>query len=347
MIERVEGLQPELAGEALAEFHILEERKIRAPETRPANRARTLGRFRRLRSRGRGERRRVEPTAEGVRSVGIGIANLVWAATQRRSARQASGTRGIHAGGPRCAKTLSVAEHRCQRQTGLEGLDAGNLPPAKQVPDDPPLASHPGKVPNKIGRKVVAAVGDGGSVVAPQISGYLRQGGAAGASVGGIGGQAMRPRVGDVDHRISREALLKLRLQRVVVRGEEIREEQPRPIPRIGTQNVELVRVRRSVNGSGDDYMVRRARSGTRRARRRGGAIQVGIDGCLIEILEAGQVNAIASVIADINQPSAAELTLHIQAPLLGVGRLVVDGHARLNGERRRCRHRRGSPCRV
>ena len=68
-------------------------------------------------------------------------------------------------------------------------------------------------------------------------------------------------------------------------------------------------------------------------ARRGCGAIQIGAHGRLIEVFETWQVNAVRTVVADIEEHGVRQLPLDVQAPLLRVGRLVVDGHSGLNGK--------------
>src|SRR5882724_11722131 len=74
--------------------------------------------------------------------------------------------------------------------------------------------ARPRNFPNEVGGKNIAAVGDCRAIVAAKITGDLGKRRATGAAVGGIGGQAVRPGIGNVDHGVAGEALLQLRLQR-------------------------------------------------------------------------------------------------------------------------------------
>src|SRR5260370_4141270 len=44
-------------------------------------------------------------------------------------------------------------------------------------------------------------------------------------------------------------------------------------------------------------------------------------------------MNAVAAIVADVGKQSGGKLTLNVKAPLLGVRRLIVDRHSRLDGK--------------
>src|SRR5882762_10324194 len=207
--------------------------------------------------------------------------------------------------------------------------------------------ARPRNFPNEVGGKNVTAVGDCRAIVAAKIAGDLGKRRATGAAVGGIGGQAVRPGIGNVDHGVAGETLLQLRLQRVVVCGEEIDEEKAGAVADVRPQHRQLVGVGRAVDGPGDDDLVRGCWSRARSARSCRGAIQIGCDRGLVEILETGKMDAVASVIADVGQPGCAELMLNVETPLLGVRGFVVDRHARLDGERGGGSQSSGGACRI
>src|SRR5207248_3173073 len=125
-----------LAGEPFVEFNILEERQVGSPEARAAHGTWTARANGGLRGIGISEGAYVEPSAEGVRRAGVGIANEIRAAANRRSTKETTG-----------------------------------------------------------------------------------------AAVGWVGCEPVRPRVRNTDEGITREALLHLRLERVIVRREEVHEE--------------------------------------------------------------------------------------------------------------------------
>src|SRR5260370_33172855 len=45
------------------------------------------------------------------------------------------------------------------------------------------------------------------------------------------------------------------------------------------------------------------------------------------------KMNAVGAIIADVGKQSGGKLTLNVKAPLLGVRRLIVDRHSRLDGK--------------
>ena len=77
VVEGVECFETELSVETLCEFYVFEQRKVRATETWATNGAGSFGGFGRLRCAGCSEGRRIEPTAEGMRSAGVGITDLI------------------------------------------------------------------------------------------------------------------------------------------------------------------------------------------------------------------------------------------------------------------------------
>src|SRR5882762_3366001 len=117
----------------------------------------------------------------------------------------------------------------------------------------------------------------------------------------------------------------------MIVRSEKIREEETWAVASIRAQDGELVRRRRVVDRRWDDDFICRTR--TSRAGSGCGAIQIGRHGGLIQVFKTGQVNAVRTVIADVEEHGIRKLPLHIEAPLLRIRRLVVDGHSGLNGE--------------
>ena len=151
------------------------------------------------------------------------------------------------------------------------------------MPCESLLASHPWKFPNEVRRKNVAPVGNRGPIVTTKVGGDLRNVGATSTAVGWIGGQAVRPRVGNVDERIARKALLLLRLERVIVGSEEVNKEQARAVSSVRTQHVEPVGVPGGVNRTTNHYGAaacyctsRGVCSRASKARRGRGAVQVG-----------------------------------------------------------------------
>src|SRR5689334_2369338 len=103
------------------------------------------------------------------------------------------------------------------------------------------LRTQPRQIPDKIGGENVAPVGDVGSVIPTEVSGDLWKSTASRTAVGGISGEAVRPGIGKTDQRAAGEALLQLRLQRIVVGSEEVDKEKPWSISCVRTKNVELV----------------------------------------------------------------------------------------------------------
>src|SRR6516162_4046272 len=89
MVEGVESFEAQLAGNALGELHVLEEGKVRAPEARGADGTGALGGLRGLCRGRRRESCSFKPTCEGMWSAGVGVANLIWTATQGRCTEQA------------------------------------------------------------------------------------------------------------------------------------------------------------------------------------------------------------------------------------------------------------------
>src|SRR5216684_1220688 len=143
----------------------------------------------------------------------------------------------------------------------------------------------------------------------------------------------------------------------MVVGGKEVNKEQPRPVAHIGPQHRELVRGCRAVNtgsrctgrrrGGLDVNPVRGDGYGSGEAWRSRCAIQIGRHGGLVELLETRKMYAVAAVVADVNQPCICKLALHVETPLLGVRRLVIDRHPSLNGEWRRGIDSRGRAGRI
>src|SRR5882724_2346964 len=129
--------------------------------------------------------------------------------------------------------------------------------------------------------------------------------------------------------------------------SEEIDEEKAGAVADVRPQHRQLVGVGVAIDGPRDHDLVRGRWSRTRGAGSCRGAIQIGCDRGLVEILETGKMDAVAPVIADICQPSCAELMLNIQTPLLGVGGFVVDRHARLDGKRGGGSQSSGGACRI
>src|SRR6266850_3021793 len=119
----------------------------------------------------------------------------------------------------------------------------------------------------------------------------------------------------------------------MVVGGEEIHKEQAWTVARVRTKDSELVGGCGVVDRRRDDHVVCGAWPGGTRCG--SGAIQIGGDRSLVEILETGKVNAIRAVVANVKEPSGADLALNVKAPLLRIRRLVIYGHSSLNREGR------------
>src|SRR5215472_6929213 len=77
MIESVEGLEAELAGKALREFHVLKQRKVGAPETGPADSPGALCVLGIGGGRGGSEGRWVKKMGKKRRGLGRGVPNLI------------------------------------------------------------------------------------------------------------------------------------------------------------------------------------------------------------------------------------------------------------------------------
>src|SRR5438309_7428012 len=58
-------------------------------------------------------------------------------------------------------------------------------------------------------------------------------------------------------------------------------------------------------------------------------------------------MDAVAAVVANICKPSARKLRLEVETPWLGVRRLIVDRHSRLNCKRSGAHYSGGCPDRV
>lgn len=93
VVEGVKCFETELPVETLGELYVFEQGEVGSPETWPANSTGPLGCFRRLSCAGRRKCRCVEPTAEGMRSSGVGIAHLIRTAAKRRRAEEAARTK--------------------------------------------------------------------------------------------------------------------------------------------------------------------------------------------------------------------------------------------------------------
>src|SRR5260370_38170694 len=90
---------------------------------------------------------------------------------------------------------------------------------------------QPRQIPDEIGGENVTTVGDVGSVIPTEVAGDLRKSTASRTAVGGISGEAVRPGIRKIDQRVAGEALLQLRLQRIVIGGEEGNKEKPWSVP--------------------------------------------------------------------------------------------------------------------
>ncbi len=88
----------------------------------------------------------------------------------------------------------------------------------------------PGDFPNEVSSQNVTPIRDRRPVIAAKIASDLGKSSAASAAVGRISGQAVRPSVGNIDHRAAGQTLLHLRLERVIVGSEDVDEEEPRAI---------------------------------------------------------------------------------------------------------------------
>src|SRR5882724_6960988 len=226
MVEGVERLPAKLAGEPFVEFNVLEERQVSSPEARAAHGTRTARANGGLRGIGIGEGAYVEPSAEGVRSAGVGIAYEIRAAANRRSTKKTTCSGRIDtATGTAEVPTTAVAQNRGQGKTGLESLDARQLPAAEDFARNALLRAQPRKFVDEVGCQDVTTIGNGWTVVVAKVAADLGNGRATGAAVGGISRQTVRPSVGNADEGISGEFLLHLRLERMIVRREEVHEE--------------------------------------------------------------------------------------------------------------------------
>src|SRR5215467_2548340 len=199
------------------------------------------------------------------------------------------------------------------------------------------------KVIDEVCSQNVTPVGNGRTVIIPEITSDLRKRGAAGTAIGRIGGQAVRPGVGNVDHGVSGKPFLQLRLQRMVVGRKEVQEEQPGTVSSVGTKSIQPVGLCSAVDRRGDNHGAaasdgasRSVGAGARKTRSRGRAVQIGCYGSLVEILEARKMDAVTAIVADIGQPGSGKLALNVQAPLLRISRLVINRHSGLDGERSR-----------
>src|SRR2546425_8148048 len=153
----------------------------------------------------------------------------------------------------------------------------------------------------------------------------------------------MRPGVGDVYQGVASEAFLQLPLKGVVVGGVDVAEKKSGAVAGVRANHSELVRVASAVNAWGRCWAAsgdvdRVSRSGAGKARSSGRAVQVGVDCGLITLKVARKMDAVTAVVADICQPGLGELALHIKAPLLTVGRFIVNRQTGLDGEWRRGR---------
>src|SRR6266849_4147873 len=81
VVESVEGLEAQLTTETLVELDVLEEREVGAPEAGATDGAGTLRGFGSLGRGWRSKGARIEPATEGIWSAGVGVANLIRAAT--------------------------------------------------------------------------------------------------------------------------------------------------------------------------------------------------------------------------------------------------------------------------
>src|SRR2546430_1662342 len=127
----------------------------------------------------------------------------------------------------------------------------------------------------------------------------------------------------------------------MVIGCEEINEEQPGAVARIGPEHSKLVGVPRIVDRTSDTNRTSTSNSasggvgaGPGKAWRGGCTVLVGRHRRVVKFLEAGKMNAVAAVVADIREPRSAKLTLNVKTPLLGVRSLIVNRHSRLNRKR-------------
>src|SRR5437879_1824289 len=162
------------------------------------------------------------------------------------------------------------------------------------------------------------------------VSWYLND--AAASEMCVIRGSAVRPGVSEIDQRIAPELPLQLRLQTVVVRSVDFSESIAAVPADIRPEHVQLVKIPGrnrycglSVHGGSETDLVCAAG-----ARRGIGALQVSILCGLIDVDEAGQVDALVAVVTQVENPARGDFSLEVQAPLLAVGILVIDGNPAL-----------------